>query len=299
VSNWHFRSRQTVPFAVGDCPGGLLPSGGAPLLDTASLDTASLPALPCVVAARKARIIVADVPSPWRTELIDALSQEEPSVRVSEYGQEVRRALEEVVDPPKIIILGCTLQGIGGLEALYQADRSLTLEHKKRPPWPNRSVSLITEVRSDLELLDLFRRRGVTQFIYRDDPIERTARTILANLRPVPRALVRIDAIVQLCGTSIPGAVYDISRTGAQLVLAGEAPSETPMVGSELDLELTFRQRRLDCKAVIRRLLTKNGTQGVRLVLGLQFVLIDSLTSDTLDRLISEAAEEFELARDV
>ena len=251
------------------------------------------------MVARKARIVVADVPSPWRTELIDALSQEEPAIRVSEYGQEVRRALEEVSDPPKIIILGSTLQGIGGLEALYQADRSLTLERKNRPPWPTRSVSLITEVRSDLEMLDLFRRRGVTQFIYRDDPVERTAATVLANLRPVPRALVRIDATVKCCGTTIPGAVYDISRTGAQLVLAGETPPETPMVGSELHLELTFRQRRLDCKAVIRRLLTKNGTQGVRLVLGLQFVLVDTLTIDSLDRIISEAAEEFELARDV
>lgn len=247
---------------------------------------------------RKARIIIADAPSPWRSELIEVLEREERAIRISEYGHEVRRALEEVVDPPKIIVVGSTLKGIGGIEALYQADRTLVLENKKRPAWPTRSVSLITEVRSDAELLDLLRRRGVTQFLYRDDPIERTAAAILANLKPTARALVRIDAVAHLDETPIAGAVYDISRTGAQLVLANEEVARPPMVGSEVDLELTFRARRLACKAVVRRLLTKNGSQGIRLVLGLQFAFIDSLSSDVLDRIIGEAAEEFELARE-
>ena len=228
-----------------------------------------------------------------------ALEQEEQLIRLTEYGQEARRALEEVVDPPKIIVLGGILKGIGGLEALFQADRSLTLEGKKRPAWPTRSVSLITEVRSDAEMLDLFRRRGVTQFIYRDDPIDRTAAAILANLRPMARALVRIDAIARIDDHTVPGAVYDISPSGAKLVLADEDVPHAPMVGSDVDLELMFRNRRLSCKAVIRRLLTRNGSQGMRLVLGLQFTFVDSLASDSLDRIIAEAAEEFELARDV
>jgi hypothetical protein len=248
--------------------------------------------------ARKARIIVADTHSPWRTELIEALEREERAIRISEYGHEVRRALEEVVDPPKIIVIGSTLKGIGGIEALYQADRTLILENKKRPAWPTRSVSLITEVRSDAEFLDLLRRRGVTQFLYRDDPVERTAAAILANLKPTARALVRIDAVAHLDEIPISGAVYDISRTGAQLVLASDEVPRPPMVGSEVDLELTFRTRHLACKAVVRRLLTKNGSQGIRLVLGLQFAFIDSVSSDVLDRIIGEAAEEFELARE-
>ena len=249
-------------------------------------------------APRKARIIVGDAPSAWRSDLIDVLEREEPAIRIAEYGHEVRRALEEVRDPPRIVVIGTMLKGIGGLEALFQADRTLTLESKKRPAWPARSVSLITEVRSDAEMLDLLRRRGVTQFVYREDPIERTAAVILANLKPMARALVRIDAIAHLDGVRIPGAVYDISRTGAQLVLAHDDVPRTPMVGSEVELELQFRARQVACKAVVRRLLTKNGSQGIRLVLGLQFAFIDSVSSDVLDRMIGEAAEEFELARE-
>lgn len=248
---------------------------------------------------RKARIIIAEPPSPWRSELIEALEREEPAIRISEYGHEVRRALEEVVDPPKIIVIGSRLKGIGGLEALYQADRTLILENRTRPPWPTRTISLITEVRSDTEMLDLLRRRGVTQFIYRDDPIERTAAMVLANLKPTARALVRIDAVAHLDDIRIPGAVYDISRTGAQLVLANEDVPRPPMIGSEVDIELTFRSRCLACKAVVRRLLTKNGSQGMRLVLGLQFAFSDSVSSDVLDGIIGEAAEEFELVREL
>ena len=218
-------------------------------------------------------------------------------MRVTEVGHELRRALEETAVPPRIIVVGPNLIGIGGLEALYQAERTLLLEKKVRPTWPVRTVSLITEVRSDAELLDLLRRRGATHFIYRDDPIDRTVAALLANLKPSSRALVRIDVTAHFEAQAVPGAVYDISRTGAQLVLESEELPRMPLVGSSVALQLSFRRTRLDCAAEVRGLTTKNGSQGKRLVLGLQFKSLDDSASDLLERMIREAAEEFEMTR--
>ena len=85
---------------------------------------------------------------------------------------------------------------------------------------------------------------------------------------------------------------------GVHTFKGSKSVPRAPMVGSEVELELQFRARQMACKAVVRRLLTKNGSQGIRLVLGLQFAFIDSVSSDVLDRMIGEAAEEFELARE-
>lgn len=247
------------------------------------------------MASTHARIVVADFDCTWRSALLTALEAVERAVRVTEVGHELRRALEEVADPPRIIVVGQILKGIGGLEALYQAERTLVLEKKLRPAWPARTVSLITEVRSDAELLDVFRRRGVTHFIYRDDPIERSVAALLANLKPASRALVRIDATAEFDGRTLVGAVYDLSRTGAQLVLESEELPQIPLVGSPVSLQMAFRRIRLGCKAEVRRLTTKNASQGKRLVLGLQFVSLDDESSDRLERMIRDAAEEFEM----
>ena len=249
------------------------------------------------MASTHARIVVADLQSPWRTALLTALEAVERAVRVTEEGHELRRALEEVADPPRIIVVGPMLSGIGGLDAMYQAARTLVLEKKIRPDWPVRTVSLITEVRSDAELLDVFRRRGATHFVYRDDPIERTVAALLANLKPASRALVRIDATTIFDGKALTGAVYDLSRTGAQLVLESDEMPRMPLVGSPVSLKIAFRRTKLDCEAEVRGLTTINGSQGKRLVLGLQFVSLEDAASDQLERMIREAAEEFEMTR--
>jgi hypothetical protein len=246
-----------------------------------------------------ARIVVADQDSPWRHALLNALEAVEPAVRVTEVGHELRRALEEVGEPPRIIVIGQMLRGIGGLEALYQAERTLALEKKVRPSWPMRTVSLVTEVRSDAELLDIFRRRGATHFIYREDPIERTVAALLANLKPASRSLVRIDALVTVEGRVTPGAIYDLSRSGAQLVLASEDVPVVPLVGSILALQMSFRVIQLECFAEVRGLTMKNGSQGKRLVLGLEFRQMPDVMCDQLENMIRDAAEEFEMARNL
>src|SRR6266850_1275380 len=91
-------------------------------------------------AVPQARIVVADAESPWRATVVGALAEVEPAIRVTENGNEVCRALEEVANPPKIIVLGQALKGIGGLEALHQAERTLAFEKKERPTWPTRTV---------------------------------------------------------------------------------------------------------------------------------------------------------------
>ena len=200
--------------------------------------------------------------------------------------------------PPRIIVIGQGLQGIGGLEALYQAERTLHLERKLRPSWPIRTVSLVTDVRSDAELLDIFRRRGATHFIYREDPIARTVAALLANLKPAIRAMVRVEARATVDGRVTPGGVYDLSRTGAQLVLSSEQVPLVPTVGSQLKVEMSFRDAGLSCTAEVRGLSLKNGSQGKRVVLGLQFKGLDDSSIDLLERMIREASEEFEMARD-
>ena len=223
------------------------------------------------------------------------LRKAEPLIRVTEVGSELCRALEEVANPPKIIVIGRTLRGIGGLEALYQAERTLLFEKKERPTWPTRTVSLITEVRSDAELLDLYRRRGVTHFIYEDDPIEKTVTALLANLRPAARSMVRIDAVMTLEGKALSGAVYDLSQTGAQFVVEATGLRTIPSVGTTLPLQLVFNRSKLKCKAEIRGLTRKNSSQGQLLFLGLQFASLDSDQCDLVERMIREASEEFEM----
>lgn len=244
----------------------------------------------------QARVVVADVDSPWRAALVSALQDQEPAVRVTDNGNEVCRTLEEVANPPKIIVLGQYLRGIGGLEALYQAERTLAFEKKERPTWPTRTVSLITEVRSDAELLDLYRRRGVTHFIYRDDPLEKTTAALLANLKPASRTMVRIDAQATIHGKSLLGAIYDLSVGGARLVLESVTSGPSPSVGNTIALQLMFRRHKLRCKAEVRALATKNGSQGQKLVLGLQFLALDPESVDMVERMIRDAAEEFEMA---
>jgi hypothetical protein len=243
-----------------------------------------------------AKIVVADLESPWREALISAIETAEPLIRVTDLGNELCRALEEVANPPKIIIIGPSLRGMGGLEALYQAERTLLFEKKERPTWPTRTVSLITDVRSDAELLDLYRRRGVTHFIYRDDPIEKTVSALLANLKPASRAMVRIDAVTTIEGKNLSGAVYDLSQTGAQLVVEATGLRTIPSVGTTLPLQLMFNRSKLKCKAEIRGLTTKNGSQGQHLFLGLQFATLDDDQCGCVERMIREAAEEYEMA---
>lgn len=243
-----------------------------------------------------AKIIVAELENAWRDKLVEGLEKVEPLIRVTDLGSELCRALEEVANPPKIIVVGQSLRGMGGLEALYQAERTLLFEKKERPTWPTRTVSLVTDVRSDAELLDLYRRRGATHFIYRDDPIEKTISALLANLKPAARAMVRIDAVTVLEGKNLNGAVYDLSQTGAQLVVEASGLRTMPSVGSTIPVQLMFNRSKLKCKAEIRGLTKKNSSQGQHLFLGLQFVTLDDDQVDTVDRMIRDAAEEFEMA---
>ena len=98
-------------------------------------------------------------------------------------------------------------------------------------------------------------------------------------------------------GKALTGAVYDLSRTGAQLVLESDEMPRMPLVGSPVSLKIAFRRTKLDCEAEVRGLTTINGSQGKRLVLGLQFVALEDTASDQLERMIREAAEEFEMTR--
>lgn len=244
----------------------------------------------------QARVVIADLESPWRADLVGALQEHESTIRVTDNGTEVCRTLEEVTHPPRIIVIGQSLRGIGGLEALYQADRMLAFEKKERPSWPTRTVSLITDVRSDAELLDLYRRRGVTHFIYREDPLEKTIGALLANLRPASRAMVRIDATAGINGKALYGAIYDLSVSGARLVIDGVSDEMTPSVGRTFPLQLSFRHNKLRCKAEVRGLTTKNASQGKRLILGVQFVGLDAASVDMVECMIRDASEEFEMA---
>ena len=244
------------------------------------------------------RILVADLPSDWRSEVVDGLRQSEPALRVTESGQELRRALEEVVEPPRIIVVGPVLKGIGGLEALFQAERSLLAERKTRPEWPVRLVSLITEVRSDAELLDLYRRRGVGQFLYRDDPVERTIATLRASLHPASRAMVRLEATAVLSGGKARCSVYDLSTSGARVVIAQDAVRGVPAVGDMLRIQLEFRSEMLDYEAEVRGMSSREGFLGGRLVLGVQFQHLEAAATATLETIIRHAAEESQMARE-
>jgi len=243
-------------------------------------------------------VLLADCANPWRAEVSNLLEREQCSLRVTDSGEELLAALTDVGDLPKIIIIGQALTGMGGLEALYQAGR---LAKRDAVVLPQRVVMLISDARADIELLDLFRARGVTSFLYRDDPLEKTLGKIKKNLkgerRPGERHVIRLDATVKVGDRSCDGAMYDLSLTGAQVICSPRAMLEIPAIGDWIELQFGFGDAQVACRGEVCRLSRHKSIFGSGILLGIEFEALDEQRRESLAQALKGAIEEIQEAR--
>src|SRR5262245_17707452 len=112
-------------------------------------------------------VLVVDSDDAWRSDLVQALEAEGVHARCTDNGDKIEPALLGEDGKLSAIVLGRAPHGIGPIEALYRAGTT-----RSPDKWDVTGVFLVTDVRSDLELLELLRRRGVKHFLYGTDPLE-------------------------------------------------------------------------------------------------------------------------------
>lgn len=244
-------------------------------------------------------VLLADFANPWRAAVSNFLEREHCGLRVTDSGEELLAALTDMSELPKLIIVGQALTGMGGLEALYQSSR---LPAKREAVvWPQRAVMLISDSRSDIELLDLLRARGVTGFLYRDDPLEKTMLKIKQNLkgdrRPAERHVIRLDAKVKIGEKAYEGAMFDLSLTGAQVICSPRDLVEAPSIGDWIDLDFGYGDVRVACRGEVCRLSRHKSIFGSGILLGIEFENLDDRRRESLAQALKSAIEEIEEAR--
>jgi DNA-binding response OmpR family regulator len=211
-------------------------------------------------------VLIADHEGPFRLELKEALETDGGQVTVTDDGDVLLDALTagEAYDG---IVIGSELKGTAGLEVLYQASRA-------KPPRA-RLLFLICEARSDSELLELLRRRGIKEFIDRADGATKAHTSLQAHLyrasRVEPRLLVETDVTIEVAGASISARTADLNKNGAKVVLPARKAVDAIQVGATIALRLGG----LAVPGIIRRSQLHKRLMGNEVHLGIQFVDVD------------------------
>lgn len=239
-------------------------------------------------------ILLADRASPWREAVSERLRSEGHPPQLSSDGEELHRVLSSSSTEPKVVVIGSELEKEGGLEALYQAHQELKKGKKGKF---DRSILLLCEARSDIELLDLFRRRGVVDFLYREDPVENTVTRLLnsvfAKRRSAPRNAVRLSAVVTVGASEVPAVIEDLSAGGARVVIAQKEFHSSFSTGQTVGLSFEVQQVQVSCSAEIRRLSIRKVLFSERVVIGLQFIQLDQVTSEAIKQMVDWASQQF------
>jgi hypothetical protein len=241
-------------------------------------------------------VLLADAPSAWRSAVAEGLRAAGRSILVVDDGANVLSALTDAAHRPAVVIVGQELRGLSGVDALFLAREAQTsLEPRGR-------VFLVTDVHHDVQFLELLRARGVHDFLHRDEPAGQAVERVLSDLGPDRRLgerdSVRLDAVVLFKNKEIRGSLYDLSLTGAQLVIPANAlePSQVS-IGTVLHLRFGFRDEQLEGSAEVRRLSMQNSLFGDGLVFGVRFTALDEAQRAKLERVLAGASEELEMAR--
>ncbi len=226
--------------------------------------------------------------SPLRDALEKALTTEGCRVAYLESGLE----LVEVLSGTRacaLVIIGEGVAHPSGMDAIYLAARA-----RREGGAPRPRVVLVTEVRMDFELLEVWRSRGVDGFLYRDDALDKTLAELNAWLYEPSglhlRYTLHIEAEVrrQRAPKPLTAAVIDLSAGGAQLVVPTEAAEPPLAIGERLELRLTSREPRaeLGVEAEIRNVVAGNETLGRKLLVGVRFTAMSDGAWMQLGRLL-------------
>lgn len=240
-------------------------------------------------------IVIVDREGPWRNALAQALNDEFCFPELTEDGQRLRHVLASPEPEVRVVVIGQELTGLGAAEALWHASREAPRPAVAAGQKPRPVVLMVTEVRSDVELLDLLHRRGVHGFLYRNDSIDELAFRILAaafaDERDAERTRVKLDVSVT-CGEQFGrGTLEDLSRGGAQVAVANSRLNPQPVNGDKLQLQFTVEALRIRCHAVVRNVTVRKHVLGDRTVFGLQFVDLDADTQGLLEQAVERVRE--------
>jgi len=249
----------------------------------------------------RTRVLVADAPTPWHQELLDALGQDAGACRISASGKELAEALAGT--DRQVVLVGDGLTELSGLDALYAAHLARA-KVRNSGPRSGPITLLIFDARADTELLALLRARGVDGFIRRNEPVEEVAARIRSCLyveqRVAPRQPIKAKAKIEIGGQKLAGQVEDLSIGGAQLVLPAKKLTPLPPIGTQLELETEVAAMQLKLTCAIRRLDVRKGLLGDRIALGVAFVSPDfdqQKSLETVLALLSSVDDDRELSR--
>jgi hypothetical protein len=239
------------------------------------------------------KVLVADVDVEWRSALLEQLETHHlprEAIAITEHGIDVQRALLDLESPPTVLVTAHHLRGMGGLEAIYQARLLRTGR-----PLPERSkptLCLIAEVRSDIELLDLLRKRGVRVFVQREDPLEDTVQVILnahfGDMRGAPRYPVKIPVEIDIEGKRALGVIENISDGGCLLAVRDKKVTSGCTVGNQVGLRFEVEECKVACLAEIRQLTARRKLLGDLVLIGVLFDVADFDSKKTIETIVRQ-----------
>ena len=223
-------------------------------------------------------LIIADEKSAWRDRLVAGL-EEDPrhEVRIIEDAQALYEAMMSPLWPTGIVI-GTGLHNGSGIEAALRAARELGSEEEPKMP---SCVFLITEVRADEEYLELLRKRGVADFVYREDALETTLTHLANGIHSESRVEKRfpvsltVDLLFPDSDTRVEATLENVSSRGAKVVVAKKKHAEKLAVGDRIEIEITSEMR---VPATVRATMQRH--KGV--ALGVQFEIADEKVLQTV-----------------
>lgn len=212
-------------------------------------------------------ILLAERTSPWRDRIAEGLRADGQELEVTQNGSTALAALHRTpgVD---IAVIGIELDEISGIDVVFLAS--------SKGGCTARRVLFICPVRSDLELMELIRKRGVAGFLYPNEPEGTVVDRILAVRHSEARATVRVPCQIE---TSLrwrtqtrAAVIVNLSTGGAQIELSAKDAPDCPSADERFELSFFWGGATLSCKAEVRRITERKRIFGGRqLVLGVQF----------------------------
>jgi hypothetical protein len=217
-------------------------------------------------------VIFLDQASTWRDQLRQGLEAEGLKVNCLELGDNLLDILVRPAFSVRGIILGYSRNGDAGLDALHAA----WVARGKQPLGPRApALFLVTHVKEDTQLLDLLRERGVSEFIYRTDPLEKSLHQIRGRLfgdrRSSPRHPLFVPCTLALEDTQVAGTLEDVSNGGGRCVFRSRKLKRGLKVGETIKLIVETPRVRLECSVEVRSVTTHASLLGEQASVGLKF----------------------------
>ncbi|MFN0061938.1 MAG: PilZ domain-containing protein [Myxococcaceae bacterium] len=232
------------------------------------------------------RVLIADRDGPWRTEFAQALRSESIDVQETASGDHALEVLKRG-DGFRALILGEELSEMGGFAVLVQASRG------RRGGLGVPAVLFVCDVGADSELQELLRKRGVTEFVRRQDlltlTVDRVRDLLFADRRVAPRVKIRLPAQLTLGTNALKAHIEDLNASGCQVSTAMKRVSGLPEAGTSVALSFGHAGRLLEIHAEVRRAYTRKQLLGDQLVLGLKFNPLSEEDKTNIHRIIEQS----------